>query len=65
MGPHRQQVPVAIGGQCVLPGDVVVGDADGVVVVPFGELRATIEAAEAIQASEALKRAATAARLTD
>lgn len=62
-GPHRQQVPIALGGQCVMPGDVVVGDADGVVVIPLGQLRDTVGAAEKIQANEVLKRAATDARL--
>jgi regulator of RNase E activity RraA len=32
--PADLQVPVACGGVAVFPGDVVVGDADGVVVVP-------------------------------
>ena len=63
MGPHRQQVPIALGGQCVLPGDVVVGDAVGVVVIPIGQLRDTVEAAEKIAANEVVKRAATDARL--
>jgi RraA family protein len=65
MGPHRQQVPVAVGGQCVVPGDVVVGDADGVVIIPIGQLRDTVEAAEKIQANEVVKRAATNARIHD
>jgi len=29
--------PIACGGACVLPGDVVVGDADGIVVVPAAD----------------------------
>jgi regulator of RNase E activity RraA len=36
-GPGRLNVPVSVGGQAVLPGDVVVGDEDGVVV--FGPER--------------------------
>lgn len=63
MGPHRQQVPIALGGQCVLPGDVITGDADGVVVIPFAQLAATVEAAEAIQSNEVVKKAVTAERL--
>lgn len=62
-GPHRQQVPIAVGGQCVLPGDVVIGDADGVVIIPIGQLRDTVEAAEKIQANEVVKRAVTDARI--
>lgn len=63
MGPHRQQVPIALGGQCVLPGDVITADADGIVVVPFAQLATIVAAAEAIQANEVAKKAATAERL--
>lgn len=64
-GPHRQQVPIALGGQCVLPGDVIIGDADGLVVIPFDQLATTVRAAEAIRANESQKRARTAQRRTD
>lgn len=33
-GPGEINVPVACGGQVVFPGDIVIGDADGVTVVP-------------------------------
>lgn len=36
-GPGEINVPIACGGSVVAPGDVVVGDADGVVVVPRGD----------------------------
>lgn len=58
MGPYLHQVPVALGGQCVLPGDVIVADADGVVVIPFRRLSDTVTAAEQIQANEVEKKAA-------
>ena len=45
--------PIACGGLPVHPGDLIIGDADGVTVVPFGKLDATLEAAEAILAKEA------------
>jgi len=32
-------VPVAIGGQVVMPGDIIVGDRDGVIVIPQNEAR--------------------------
>ncbi|HET9150035.1 MAG TPA: 4-carboxy-4-hydroxy-2-oxoadipate aldolase/oxaloacetate decarboxylase [Alphaproteobacteria bacterium] len=37
--------PVAIGSVVVSPGDIVLGDADGVVVIPKAEAQATLEAA--------------------
>ena len=57
-GPGRLQVPVAIGGQCVAPGDVIVADGDGVVVIPIADLASTVLAAEKILDNETLKRAA-------
>lgn len=51
-------VPVAIGGQVVRPGDVVVADDDGVVVVPRERARRTAEASEAREAKEEKARAA-------
>jgi regulator of RNase E activity RraA len=38
------QVPVAVGGLVVHPGDAVVGDENGVVVVPAGRLSAVLAA---------------------
>lgn len=40
-------VPVAIGGVAVQPGDYIVGDADGVIVIPQAMIETVIEAAEA------------------
>ncbi|MYW63204.1 4-carboxy-4-hydroxy-2-oxoadipate aldolase/oxaloacetate decarboxylase [Streptomyces sp. SID8379] len=54
-------VPVVIGGQAVRPGDVIVADDDGVVVVPRERAR---EAAEKSQAREE-KEAATQAAFID
>jgi regulator of RNase E activity RraA len=34
--PSEINVPIACGGVAVLPGDVLIGDADGVVVIPRG-----------------------------
>jgi RraA family protein len=53
MGPGAINVPVCIGGWVVNPGDVVVGDEDGVVTFP-PEIAATlIEAVRAQEAREA------------
>lgn len=52
------QVPIDIGPVVVRPGDVVLGDDDGVVVATAEEIAAVIDAAETIQRSEvALQRA--------
>jgi 4-hydroxy-4-methyl-2-oxoglutarate aldolase len=47
------QVPVRCGGVMVHPGDLVVGDGDGVVVASREELERILPAAERIQAAEA------------
>jgi 4-hydroxy-4-methyl-2-oxoglutarate aldolase len=46
------QVPVSIGGVRVLPGDLLRGDADGVVVIPASQESAILDAAEAIGRAE-------------
>ncbi|MCX4705121.1 4-carboxy-4-hydroxy-2-oxoadipate aldolase/oxaloacetate decarboxylase [Streptomyces sp. NBC_01373] len=51
-------VPVAVDGQVIRPGDVILADDDGVVVVPRERVRATVEASEAREAKEAKARAA-------
>lgn len=57
-GPFRLNIPVAIGGVVVAPGDIVVGDDDGLAVVPAAEASSILEAAEAKHASETAIRAA-------
>ncbi|MET8979355.1 4-carboxy-4-hydroxy-2-oxoadipate aldolase/oxaloacetate decarboxylase [Streptomyces sp. NPDC004539] len=51
-------IPIAIGGQVIHPGDVILADDDGVVVVPRADARRTAEAAEAREHKEAASRAA-------
>jgi len=51
-GPWRLDRPVAIGGVVVHPGDVVLGDSDGVAVVPAAEAEAVLARAEAKHADE-------------
>ncbi|MEU6309096.1 4-carboxy-4-hydroxy-2-oxoadipate aldolase/oxaloacetate decarboxylase [Streptomyces chartreusis] len=51
-------VPIAIDGQVVHPGDVILADDDGVVIVPRGRSRETVEKAKAREAKEAATRAA-------
>lgn len=52
-GPGELNVPVAVGGMTVFPGDLVVGDGDGVVALPLGEAEAILAAATLKQQSEA------------
>jgi len=54
-------VPVVCAGALVNPGDVIVADADGVVVVPASAAMQAADAAEAREANEADKRARLAA----
>ncbi|GIF55534.1 RraA family protein [Asanoa iriomotensis] len=42
--------PTACGGVAVVPGDIVVGDADGVTVVPLADADAVLSAALAVRA---------------
>jgi 4-hydroxy-4-methyl-2-oxoglutarate aldolase len=41
-GPARVGLPLSIGGQTVETGDMIVADRDGVVVVPFAKIDATL-----------------------
>jgi RraA family protein len=51
-GPGEINVPVLIGGTPVNPGDIIVGDADGLVAVPLDQAEAVLASAKAILAKE-------------
>lgn len=52
-GPGEINFPVAFGGTPVSPGDVVLGDADGLVIVPQADLEMIIPHVASIQEKEA------------
>lgn len=54
-------VPVSIGGQMIRPGDAVIADDDGVVVVPRAQVTGAVAAARARVAKETATREALAA----
>lgn len=51
-GPGEINVPISCGGASVCPGDLVVGDADGVVIVPRSSAEEVFEDAYAIEQHE-------------
>ena len=52
-GPGTVGAPITCGGVYVRPGDVVVGDADGVAVVPLDKAEAVLASLDAVRAAEA------------
>jgi regulator of RNase E activity RraA len=52
-GPGEVNVPVSLDGMVVEPGDIVVGDMDGVLAIPRLEASAILEAARAQEKREA------------
>lgn len=52
-GPGVVGAPATIGGQHVRPGDIIVGDADGVAVVPLDQAERVLERLAAVRAAEA------------
>jgi len=57
-GPGSVGLPVTVGGVPVSSGDVIVGDADGVVVVPQAILDVTVKRLGEVRAAEAKAEAA-------
>jgi regulator of RNase E activity RraA len=53
-GPGVVGAPVVMGGVHVRPGDIIVGDADGVVVVPLEQAEAVLESLGRVRAAEML-----------
>ncbi|HEY0271210.1 MAG TPA: RraA family protein [Sphingomonas sp.] len=55
-GPGELNVPIALGGMVVQPGDLIVGDDDGVICVPFDMTEAVYEEAAKRLAGENAQR---------
>ena len=51
-GPGRVGLAIVCGGVAVQPGDVVLGDRDGVVVIPQGQLEGVVAALDEIRRME-------------
>lgn len=45
-GPGEINVPVVCGGQAVMPGDIIVGDNDGIIVIPRRQAQEVLAAAK-------------------
>lgn len=50
--PGEIDVPVVLGGVTICPGDIVVGDDDGVVVIPFERAEVVLAKVQAVAARE-------------
>ncbi len=51
-GPGEINVPIMMGGTPVNPGDIIVGDADGLVAIPQDQAERILKSAQAILAKE-------------
>ena len=54
-GPGEVNVPVSCGGVHVNPGDIIVGDPDGVIVIPRQDAEEVLEAVKAFQQNDRRK----------
>ena len=64
-GPGEINVPIAIGGMVIDPGDLILGDGDGVLAVPFAEAAEILASSEGKQAAEVKEIAAIRAHTVD
>ncbi|WP_343504737.1 RraA family protein [Alloyangia pacifica] len=51
-GPGEINVPISLGGMVINPGDIVIGDADGVLAVPLADAEEVLAKTEAKQDAE-------------
>jgi regulator of RNase E activity RraA len=64
-GPGEINLPIAIDGMVIMAGDLVLGDDDGMLAVPFDDVEAVLKAGWAKHAAEEKQMAATLAGTTD
>ncbi len=64
-GPGEINIPVSCAGLAVLPGDLIVGDADGVIAIPAAEAAEMLERSKAHLEKEAKIRAGNATGTSD
>lgn len=64
-GPGEINVPVAIAGMVVNPGDIIIGDADGLVAIPQADAEAVLAGARAQKERESASLTAIAAGKLD
>lgn len=57
-GPGEVNVPIACGGVAVNPGDIILADPDGVIVIPRRDAAQVLKDAQAFQAADEAKLAA-------
>lgn len=51
-GPGEVNVPIAIDGMVIHPGDIIIGDSDGVLCVPIDDAETVLKATQAKSAAE-------------
>jgi RraA family protein len=54
-GPGEINVPITCGGLCVMPGDLIVADADGVIVIPHRDVENVLEDSKKLQETDQIK----------
>ncbi|WP_430511250.1 RraA family protein [Pannonibacter phragmitetus] len=64
-GPGEINVPISIGGMVIEPGDIMLGDSDGVLCVPLADAQAILSRTQAKQDAEARQMQAIAAGTND
>lgn len=55
MGPGEVNVPISVGNISIMPGDIILGDADGVIVIPKKYAKEILEASKEYAKTDAAK----------